>query len=82
MRVGVNAPGDVAPAERGEHPGDNSALPDQAKRHFAVVPTLAKLHLRPETPHLAFYDDPTAIDPTVTGITDWLARHLGPGARS
>ncbi|MCO6005401.1 alpha/beta hydrolase [Actinoallomurus purpureus] len=60
--------------------GDNCALPEQAKRHFAVVPTSDKLHLRPDTPHLSFYDDPAAIDPTVTSLTDWFARHLGPGA--
>ncbi|MEC3956842.1 alpha/beta fold hydrolase [Nocardia sp. CDC153] len=59
--------------------GDNCALPDQAKRHFAVVPTADKLHLRPDTPHLSFYDVPEAIDPAVTQITDWFARHLGPG---
>jgi uncharacterized protein len=59
--------------------GDNCALPDQAKRHFAVVPTHDKLHLRPDTPHLAFYDNPAAIDPAATSITDWFARHLGPG---
>lgn len=60
--------------------GDNCALPDQAKRHFAVVPTRNKPHLRPDTPHLSFYDDPGAIDPAVTDLTDWFARHLGPGA--
>lgn len=61
--------------------GDNCALPGQASRHFAVVPTQDKLHLRPDTPHLTFYDDPAAIDPTVTSVTDWLARHLGPGTK-
>jgi fermentation-respiration switch protein FrsA (DUF1100 family) len=59
--------------------GDNCALPDQASRHFAVVPTQDKLHLRPDTPHLDFYDNPAAIDPAVTSVTDWFARHLGPG---
>lgn len=58
--------------------GDNCALPDQAARHFAVVPTNDKLHLRPSTPHLDFYDQPAAIDPAVTAITDWFSRHLGP----
>jgi hypothetical protein len=61
--------------------GDNCALPDQASRHFAVVPTDDKLHLRPDTPHLDFYDQPAAIDPAVTAITDWFARHLGPSAQ-
>jgi fermentation-respiration switch protein FrsA (DUF1100 family) len=61
--------------------GDNCALPDQAKRHFAVVPTQDKLHLRPDTPHLSFYDDPVAIDSTVIEITDWFARHLGTGPK-
>ncbi len=59
--------------------GDNCALPGQAKRHFAVVPTQDKLHLRPDTPHLDFYDNPAAIDSAVTSVTDWFARHLGPG---
>jgi fermentation-respiration switch protein FrsA (DUF1100 family) len=59
--------------------GDNCALPDQARRHFAVVPSSDKLHLRPDTPHLDFYDKPAAIDPAVISITDWFARHLGPG---
>lgn len=62
--------------------GDNCALPDQARRHFAVVPTHDKLHLRPDTPHLDFYDNPAAIDPAVTSVTDWFARHLGPGTRN
>jgi fermentation-respiration switch protein FrsA (DUF1100 family) len=62
--------------------GDNCALPDQAKRHLAVIPSHDKLHLRPDTPHLAFYDDPAAIDPAVVSITDWFARHLGPQTRS
>ncbi|KAB8194303.1 alpha/beta fold hydrolase [Nonomuraea phyllanthi] len=57
--------------------GENCALPEQAKRHFAVVPTHDKLHLRPDTPHLAFYDDPTVIAATTNQITDWFARHLG-----
>ncbi|MGW5318856.1 alpha/beta hydrolase [Nocardia thailandica] len=61
--------------------GDGCALPEQAERHFAVVPTPDKLHLRPATPHLAFYDDPAAIAATVTRVTDWFARHLGPGTR-
>lgn len=30
------------------------------------------------TPHLDFYDIP-AIDPAVTSISDWFARHLGTG---
>jgi hypothetical protein len=38
-----------------------------------------KLHLRPDTPHLDFYDIPVAIDLAVTSISDWFARHLGTG---
>ncbi|MFE3193993.1 alpha/beta hydrolase [Nocardia sp. NPDC059240] len=60
--------------------GPNCALPDQAERHFAVVPAIDKLHLRPETPHLAFYDVPEAIDPAIIQITGWFSRHLGPAA--
>jgi fermentation-respiration switch protein FrsA (DUF1100 family) len=62
--------------------GDNCALPDQAKRHFAVVPTREKMHLRPDTPHMDFYDKPAAIEPAVSSITDWFARHLGPGTKN
>lgn len=60
--------------------GENCALPDQAERHFAVIPSGDKLHLRPNTPHLDFYDVPSAIDPAVTDITGWFARHLRPRA--
>jgi fermentation-respiration switch protein FrsA (DUF1100 family) len=60
--------------------GDNCALPDQARRHFAVIPAQDKLHLRPDTPHLDFYDNPAVIDSAVTSVTDWYARHLGPGS--
>ncbi|WP_433435456.1 alpha/beta hydrolase [Nonomuraea sp. CA-141351] len=58
--------------------GDNCALPDQARRHFEAVPAADKVHLRPDTPHLAFYDDPTAIATATGQIVDWFDRHLGP----
>jgi uncharacterized protein len=62
--------------------GNNCALPDQARRHFAVVPTQDKLHLHPDSPHLEFYDNPAVIDSAVTSVTDWFARHLGPATGS
>jgi uncharacterized protein len=62
--------------------GNNCALPDQARRHFAVVPTQDKLHLHPDSPHLEFYDNPDVIDSAVTSVTDWFARHLGPATGS
>lgn len=58
--------------------GENCALPEQARRHFAVMPSTDKLHLRPDTPHLSFYDVPAAIDPAVSDLTDWFTRHLRP----
>jgi len=59
---------------------DQCALPDAARRHFAVVPTAdKKLVWDGQTRHLQFYDDPAAIDRAVWSSVDWFARHLGPG---
>jgi fermentation-respiration switch protein FrsA (DUF1100 family) len=59
---------------------DQCAIPDAARRHFAVVPTADKQLLwEGQTRHLQFYDDPAVIERTVWNIVDWFSRHLGPG---
>jgi len=59
---------------------DQCAVPDAARRHFAVVPTADKQLLwEGQTRHLQYYDDPAVIDRTVWSIVDWFSRHLGPG---
>jgi uncharacterized protein len=59
---------------------DQCALPDAARRHFAVVPTTDKQLLwEGQSRHLQFYDDPDVIDRTVWHIVDWFSQHLGPG---
>jgi uncharacterized protein len=61
---------------------DQCAIPDAARRHFAVVPNADKQLLWDgQTRHLQYYDDPAVIDRTVCGIVDWFGRHLGPGQR-
>jgi fermentation-respiration switch protein FrsA (DUF1100 family) len=60
---------------------DLCALPDAARRHFAVVPTADKqLVWQGQTRHLQYYDDPAVIDEAVWNVVDWFSRHLGPGA--
>jgi len=57
---------------------DQCAVPDTARRHYAVVPTADKQLLWDgQTPHLQYYDDPGVIDRAVYSIVDWFARHLG-----
>jgi uncharacterized protein len=59
---------------------DQCAVPDAARRHFAVVPTADKQLLWDgHTRHLQYYDDPAVIDRTVCSVVDWFARHLGAG---
>jgi fermentation-respiration switch protein FrsA (DUF1100 family) len=59
---------------------DQCALPDTARRQFAVVPTDDKrLDWDGQTRHLQYYDDPAVIDRTTWTIVDWFARHLGAG---
>jgi uncharacterized protein len=62
---------------------DLCALPNAARRHFAVVPTRDKRLLwRGQTRHLQFYDDPAVIEDTVIDVVDWFASHLGAPRRS
>jgi hypothetical protein len=59
---------------------DQCAVPDAARRHFAVVPSADKQLLwEGQTRHLQYYDDPAVIDRAVWSIVDWFSRHLGPG---
>jgi uncharacterized protein len=59
---------------------DQCALPDAARRHFAVIPTPHKRLLwEGQTRHLQYYDDPQVIDRTVWNVVDWLAQHLSTG---
>jgi hypothetical protein len=51
-------------------------------RQWLFLATQEKLHLRPDTPHLDCYDNPAAVGSAVTSVTDWFARHLGPGTRN
>jgi len=61
---------------------DQCAIPDAARRHFAVVPSANKQLLwEGQTRHLQYYDDPEVIDRTVCSIVDWFSRQLGPGQR-
>jgi hypothetical protein len=60
--------------------GDQCALPDAARRQFAVVPTpVKKLLWEDQTRHFQYYEDPAVIDRAVWNIVDWFSRHLGPG---
>jgi dienelactone hydrolase len=60
---------------------DLCALPNAARRHFAVIPTADKrLVWEGQTRHLQYYDDPDVIDRAVYTVVDWLATHLGPGS--
>jgi uncharacterized protein len=59
---------------------DLCALPDCARRHFAVVPTPdKKLIWEGETRHLQYYDDPVVIERAAINIADWFSRHLHGG---
>lgn len=54
--------------------GDNCFVPSAARRHMAAVPktTLTKT-IWDTTPHLAYYDQPNAIDRATQEIADWFA---------
>jgi fermentation-respiration switch protein FrsA (DUF1100 family) len=60
---------------------DQCAVPDAARRHFAVAPTADKQLLwDAQTRHFQYYEDPAVIDRTVCSIVSWFAQHLGAGA--
>jgi hypothetical protein len=57
--------------------GDLCAVPEAARRHFAVVPTTDKRLVRDDrTRHLQYYDDRAVVDRAVWEIADWFATHL------
>jgi uncharacterized protein len=59
---------------------DQCAIPDAARRQFAVVPSADKRLLwEGQTRHFNYYEDPATIDRAVCSIVDWFSRHLGPG---
>jgi uncharacterized protein len=58
---------------------DQCAVPDAARRQFAVVPSADKqLMWEGQTRHFSYYEDPATIDRAVCNIVDWFSRHLGP----
>jgi uncharacterized protein len=58
---------------------DLCAVPDSARRHFAVVPATDKqLRWEGQTRHMQYYDDPAVIDRAVCSIVEWFSRHLRP----
>jgi uncharacterized protein len=59
---------------------DQCAVPDAARRQFAVVPSADKQLLwEGQSRHFNYYEDPTTIDRAVRSTVDWFSRHLGPG---
>ena len=53
--------------------GDNCFLPPAAKRHFDAVPeTTQKKMIWDDTPHLAYYDQPDAIDRATEEVANWF----------
>jgi uncharacterized protein len=59
---------------------DQCAVPDAARRQFAVVPSADKQLLwEGQTRHFSYYEDAATIDRAVCSIVDWFSRHLGPG---
>ena len=63
--------------------GDLCAVPEAARRHYAVVPTADKrLVWDDRTRHLQYYDDPAVIDRAVWEIADWFATHLSARLRA
>jgi ketosteroid isomerase-like protein len=58
--------------------GDQCAIPDGARRHFAAVPTPDKRLIWRDTPHLRYYDDPVVIGEAAEAIAAWYTEHLPP----
>ncbi len=55
--------------------GDNCFLPNAARRHMQAVPSkLPAKTVWDDTPHLAYYDQPDAIDRATSEVIDWFIR--------
>ncbi len=53
--------------------GDNCFLPSAARRHMEAVPAeLSTKTVWDDTPHLAYYDQPDAIDRAMTEVVAWF----------
>jgi dienelactone hydrolase len=53
--------------------GDYNFLPNAARRHMAAVPDTTKTKtIWGDTPHLAYYDQPEAIDRAMREVADWF----------
>ena len=53
--------------------GDYNFLPNAARRHMAAVPATTKTKtIWDDTPHLAYYDQPAAIDRATREVADWF----------
>ena len=55
--------------------GDYNFLPNAARRHMAAVPSTTKTKtIWDDTPHLAYYDQPDAIDRATRAVADWYRK--------
>jgi uncharacterized protein len=55
--------------------GDNCFLPNAARRHLAALPKTTKSQvIWNDTPHLAYYDQPAAIDAATRAVDDWFRK--------
>lgn len=54
--------------------GDYNFLPNAARRHMEAVPKRTRTRtIWDDTPHLAYYDQPDAIDRATREVADWFA---------
>lgn len=55
--------------------GDYNFLPNAARRHMAAVPSTTKTKtIWDDTPHLAYYDQPDAIDRATHEVAEWFRK--------
>ena len=55
--------------------GDYNFLPKAARRHMDAVPSTTKTKMIwDDTPHLAYYDQPDAIDRAAHEVADWFQK--------
>lgn len=59
--------------------GDNCFIPSAARRHMAAVSSTTKTQtVWDDTPHLAYYDQPEAIERAVCRIAEWFTTGVSP----